>query len=247
MYSSDLKNINKAIRSFMIIGSGIIMLTGCNDNTFEPFNTDEQTIRFGVETNGKNDWQSRSSNQSLRRDIPSALALKSDEQTFYLVPEISLNPDKPESRGSLTSNDNISSFGVFAAYRSDNQTLDELSPDYMYNLEITASNNWMPTSEYMWPGSGNLHITAYSPFTATVNESGITRLPALTDKGELTMQYIVPATVSNQIDLMTATPTDSSSSPCNLQVNQVVTSIKFETGAEMYPVTIEKIEISGVA
>ncbi|MDE5843849.1 MAG: fimbrillin family protein [Muribaculaceae bacterium] len=247
MYSSDLKNINKAIRSFMIIGSGIIMLTGCNDNTFEPVNTDEQTIRFEVETNGKNDWQSRSSNQSLRRDLPSALALKSDEQTFYLVPEISLNSDKPESRGSLTSNDNISSFGVFAAYRSDNQTLDELSPDYMYNLEITASNNWMPTSEYMWPGSGNLHITAYSPFTATVNESGITRLPALTDKGELTMQYIVPATVSNQIDLMTATPTDASSSPCKLQFNHVLTSIKFETGAEMYPVTIEKIEISGVA
>ncbi|MDE5572753.1 MAG: hypothetical protein K2I94_03235, partial [Muribaculaceae bacterium] len=95
MYSSDLKNINKAIRCFMIIGSGIIMLTGCNDNTFEPVNTDEQTIRFEVETNVKNNWQSRSSNQSLRRDLPSALALKSDEQTFYLVTEISLNSDKP--------------------------------------------------------------------------------------------------------------------------------------------------------
>lgn len=249
MYSSDFKYLQRSVMGCMLIGTAMVSLSSCDDNTFEPAEPTEKTIRFEVEKTGSGDWQSRSSaNAGQGRELSPSLTLKSDEQTLYLVPEITREvSSKKVSRSALTTGDNIASFGVFAAYRSNGQSLDELSPDYMYNLEITAANDWKPSAEYLWPGSGNLHISAYSPFISTTSETGVTRLPALTDKGELTLQYVVPASVDNQIDLMAATARDASSSPCKLQFNHVLTSIKFETGAEMYPATIKKIEISGVA
>ena len=251
MHSSDFKYLQKSVMGCLLTGSVVMIFTGCDDNTFDREVNTDKTIRFEVKTDNSDQWLSRTSSSDGIINTLGSLSLKSDDQILYLVPEIqegiAQSKSKVASRGTLTTGDDIESIGVFAAYRSNGQELSQLSPDYMYNVKVTADNNWIPTTEYLWPGSGELHITAYSPFTATPGSDGITTLPSPDTKGDLSLHYIVPDSVSNQFDLMSATPVNASASPCELKFKHMLSAIKFETGSEMYPVTIEKIEISGVA
>ncbi|MDE5594401.1 MAG: fimbrillin family protein, partial [Muribaculaceae bacterium] len=72
---------------------------------------------------------------------------------------------------------------------------------------------------------------------------GITTLPTA---GAMSLDFVTPAEVADQFDLMYSTPRDASASPCKLTFNHALTAVRFVTGAEMTPCTISEIKISGV-
>ncbi len=232
----------------MIVGAASM---SCSDDSIDsPETADSRIVSFAIaETSSWNKTTSRSGSAG------ETLTLSSGDTQLFLhptvTPGISLKADGRAvtgiSRGTLTSTADIESFGVFASRRADGEQLTELSPEYMYNVEITASNAWKPAEEYLWPGLGSLHINAYSPFASEASAEGVTRLPALSDKSPLTLDYNVAAEVADQEDLLYATPVDGSSSPCKLTFNHALTAIRFATGAKMTPCTVKSITISGVA
>ncbi len=253
MTSHNSHIMSTGIRATLISITAIATLTGCSDEnilTPTPDSGDIKEIKFEVSEASANRWNSRSiehANPGCERQLPSLTLNGDGSARLYLHPVETDNTSTVTSRASTINSDNISNFGVFAAYNANNQDLDELSPDYMYNVEITRQNSWSPVKEYLWPGSGSLHFTAYSPYAATISESeGITRLPVITDKDTLSLDYITPGSVNQQIDLMIATPVDGTASPCNIEFNHALTAITIATGNQMTPCKILNVAINHV-
>lgn len=169
----------------------------------------------------------------------SSIALESGAMRLYLIPEVKRTAlaDFAASRSEAVTTDNISNFGVYASLGSS-------QPYYMDNVEVTKDNLWAPRKEYLWPGTGSLHINAYSPFCAAPDATvGITALPA--DAPEIA--YAVPSDVADQEDLMWATPCDASESPCALVFNHALAGVRFVAGGQMQPCTVKSISLSGLA
>lgn len=166
----------------------------------------------------------------------STITLNSGGNRLYLIPEVSAAP----SRSSAVTTETISDFGVYASTGAAERY-------YMLNEQVTKDNSWAPLKEYLWPGSGALHINAYSPYCGVVDvESGITALPSADASMSPAISYTVPSDVTQQTDLMWATPVDGSSSPCALTFNHALASVRFVVGAEMAPCTVKSVTISGL-
>ncbi|MDE5554266.1 MAG: fimbrillin family protein, partial [Muribaculaceae bacterium] len=114
----------------------------------------------------------------------------------------------------VSSNDDVETVGVFAT-----RVGMSAQPAYMSNVEVTKSSNWTPEAKYLWPGDGALHFNAYSPYVAAGADEGILAVPQFATDDTLTLDYLTPADVANQIDLMYAVPCDASASPCALELN----------------------------
>ncbi|MDE6225979.1 MAG: fimbrillin family protein [Muribaculaceae bacterium] len=236
-----------------------LSLAGCSEDN-SPFDLNsDKVVRFNVGISS--DWNNgkggtRSGNLPSAGTRSSAetrsLILSGDGDNLYLIPKIidgiDLDDSPRSTRSSLSDKSNISSFGVFASLKPENvSSIDGLSPDYMYNVEVTRSNSWSPAEEYLWPGSGALHINAYSPFvTNPSDKEGITSIPSSSAKGALSLSFTTPTDVADQLDLLISSPVDAQSSPCDLVFNHALTAIRFATGSEMAPCSVKKIEISGV-
>lgn len=216
-----------------------LMAVGCADNTFDSSSLSKNEIRFEVSTT--NGWNA---GQAITRGDAdktlSVITLSSGDTKLYLVP---LTEDMPLTRGTQLDNTNMENFGVFASIAGT-----ESGPDYMCNEEVTSENGWAPVHNYLWPGNGNLHINAYAPYVSQPQTAGgILSIPVPTDKGDLQINYTVPADVAAQQDLMWSTPCDANASPCELTFNHALTAIRFSAGAELAPCTIKEISIKGVA
>ena len=222
-----------------------LLATSCSDETFDNTSDAGREIRFDVSAAGEK-WVSRSGNSTNGTTSQATLEMNNGYgDKLYLHPVVTDNVEAL-SRGSVTDNDNIETAGIFAGYNTGSMTTAQLAPDYMWNVKITRDNSWTPTAEYLWPGTGNLHITAYSPYVTTPSATGITSVPQIDEKGDWNLGYTVPATTAQQFDLMRATPVDASSSPCKLSFNHALTAIQVATGAEMAPCTVVSVEINNV-
>lgn len=229
----------------MAVGAFAFTASSCADDALQSPTTSERQIRFGVST-VEGGWKSG----KTRGDTPLCSVITLSEgnsilnSPLYLVPAVSegINQvDRKSTRGSQTDNSTINSFGVFASMTGGNG-----NPDYMFNEEITADNGWSPSREFLWPGSGSLHFNAYSPYIASAGEQGVTRLPAVTDTGDLTLDFSVASDVKDQVDLMYSTARDASASPCDLEFNHALTALRFAAGSEMAPCTVTSISIDGI-
>lgn len=241
-----------------VICTGVLsVVTACADDVPSPAVDGGKTIRFEVTSTG--DWNtSRGGNtvagSSSGQERLNVITLKSVTDNLYLIPEVTdgisavKDSNSDISRATGVSTSTISDFGVFASMNSGNSSAAR-TPDYMYNVDVTRSNNWTPEAEYLWPGSGTLHINAYSPYcdlSGSVPEEGVISLPSPDATGELSLTYVTPAEATAQTDLLWATPRDASSSPCAMTFNHALTAVRFTTGQVMTPCTIKKIEITGV-
>ncbi|MDE6794507.1 MAG: fimbrillin family protein [Muribaculaceae bacterium] len=244
----------------------------------------QKEIVFSVSTssdwnNGTRTHTSPSVTRSSSSDdyLPTVTLTSSYKSNLYLIPEVRDGIDlsskyseaalkssettrkySAPTRSSLTTNETIGSFGVFASLHPNNSSSDAFKPDYMYNVEVTKTddNSWAPKAEYLWPNEATLHINAYSPYSSTEtlnssekalnNSEGITSLPSADETGNLSISWVTPSDVANQQDLLWAVPKDASASPCDLTFNHALTAIRFVTGSEMIPCTIKKIEITNV-
>lgn len=215
-----------------------LLAAGCTDDTFVSHDGIGNDIQFEVKVNDI--WNSGNASRS-DAGKPAAIELTGESCKLYLVPS-DIEEKKGMGRGSVLEDESLTGFGVFASIADT-----ESGPDYMYNEEVTAENSWAPLNKYMWPGEGKLHINAYVPYVSRANDTeGIISIPAVSDKGDLTITYKVPANVDEQEDLMWSTPCDASKSPCELTFNHALTAIRIFSGTELPPCTIKEISIKNV-
>ncbi len=160
-----------------------------------------------------------------------AISMKTDgNAALYLIPEISeTTVERGESRSDIIDASTIEDFGVYAYLSNGGET-------YMDDVKITRQARWTPADEYLWPGENSLKFIAYSPYGTPVSIDG----------GEHIIDYTTPADVSDQHELLWATPVEASASPCALTFNHALTAIRFVTGAEMKPCTVKRIELSDI-
>ena len=215
--------------------------TSCTDRDIAP---PLSPRRISFEVNDKQ-FGSRSALSPEISAIPSLATVKLDggNRSLYLIPEATAGIEAPKShsRGETMSADNISDFGVYAS------TTTTAGAYYMENVEVTRANSWTPAKEYLWPGAGTLHINAYSPYRAVADTgSGIVALPGSDPADAPSVQFAVDQEVTEQIDLMWATPRDGSSSPCPLTFNHALSAVRFVAGEEMTPCTVKSITLSGL-
>lgn len=226
----------------LLIGTSaaaLLALTRCSDDPLMSDRYDSRYIRFNA---GISDMSTRSGAATQSESV----ALQGGEKPTWLVPLITDGIDSTDetvtlTRSTLTDNESLDSFGVFAR-RTDS---DSEAPDYMFNVCVTRSTGWTPAEDYRWPSDGKLHFTAFAPFCSQTDTEGITALPRPDASPEV--GFKVPSDVADQFDLLVATPTDGDSSPCELTFNHALTGIRFASGAELAPCTVKSIEISGVA
>lgn len=216
-----------------------LVAAGCTDDTFDTSSaTPQREIQFEVHINDI--WNQGEGGSRSTGEKPQHIVLSGEAVKLYLVPSQEEEKDGT-SRGSLTVDDGLDAFGVFASIAGGGS-----GPDYMYNEEVTSENNWTPVKPYRWPGLGELHINAYAPYVNEPKADGIISLPSLSETGNLRLSYKVPANVDEQEDLMWSTPRDASSSPCDLTFNHALTAIRIFSGTGLSPCIIKEISIKNV-
>ena len=228
--------------------AAFLSMVSCADDKMSQPEMPGDRIQF--EVSASDSWnrspQGRSAVYSGGSASSSSVTLEApDGDRLYLFPKVSRGMSKRtselKSRGNVVETGSIASAGVYAIYGAAGD-----DAFYMDNVEVRQENSWTPVDKYLWPGEGSLHFNAYSPFYSEASSTeGVTRLPQISSGG-MTLDYVTPADVASQIDLLWATPIDASSSPCNLEFNHAMTAVKFVTGQKMVPCTIKSIEIVSV-
>lgn len=216
------------------------MTTGCSDDSPQAGESGRSTITFNVTTSEMSTRSGAASGSVL-----TSVAMSGGDRSLWLVPEVTDGVDRnPEdlkvTRSTLTDNTSIDSFGVFSR-RTDSESD---AADYMFNVDVERSTSWSPVAEYHWPGDGQLHFTAYSPYVSEGDADGIVSLPGKDDAPSI--GFKVPADVAGQFDFLVAESTDAGSSPCNLTFNHALSAIRFAAGAELAPCTVKTITVSNV-
>ena len=152
--------------------------------------------------------------------------------------------DQPQTRSqSVETGSFYDSFGAFAYVYPDTWT-DALTPNYMYNVEVTKASNWTARG-YDWPGEEqNIRFFAYAPY----NAEGV-ELSAQQDAGAPTITYTTPTDVKNQTDLLVAAPDAMVGTPnktAPLTFKHALTAVKFAVGDKMLAGRITKITFKNV-
>lgn len=251
---------NSYISAFMLLAASATCgsaLISCSDNPIvdeaaRPVSDGGKQIRFSVGV--ADTWHQGASRGNIQQGAPlPAIALKdmASDSTLWLIPAVNDgfgSDDLAASRASAVTTETMERFGVFASLKPAADTpLEDLSPDYMHNVEVTEANGWMPAEEYLWPGKGTLHFNAYAPFrTDPDQKEGIVSLPAADAMGELTLGFVTPSSAASQFDLLRSIPVEAQSSPCNLEFTHALTAVRFSTGSEMMPCKVVSVAVTGV-
>lgn len=110
------------------------------------------------------------------------------------------------TRGTVQTTDNLPGFGVLAYYHATGGFNSAVStPDYMYNVQVQKSgSNWVYNPLRYWPLNGSMSFFAYAPHTASAG--GSLGISAKESTGIPILTYTVPDNVTQQLDLLAATP-----------------------------------------
>lgn len=158
--------------------------------------------------------------------------------------------DRPDStlvtRGTCIDNASFyDAFGVLAFVYTGAWS-DDLTPDYIYDVEITKASGWT-ASEYNWPGKGRMiRFFAYAPYHGTGIQLSEKQTP-----GAPTITYTTPADVAQQQDLVAAAPAEMDGAPAPeksaaLNFSHILTAIRFSVGDDMMAGRITKITLKDV-
>ena len=138
--------------------------------------------------------------------------------------------------------------GVFAYYTGTSDYASTTKPEFMYNEKVWNESGWKYTTTKYWPGNGQkISFFAYAPHVSAP-DGKITALPNTTPAGDPTIGFTVPTTVSDQIDLLYATPVkNATSGTVAFAFNHALTRIGFKvkTNRTDYRVNISKITLTG--
>lgn len=167
-------------------------------------------------------------------------------------------------------------FGVFAYYTANTTYPNDntaYAPSFMNNEEVSfESSEWKYTNTKYWPGNSDAYkvsFFAYAPYieigngpapTKNITAFGTTGTGENTGKGDATLSFTVANTVSEQVDLLYATPVkDRWNGDISIQnptyteqtvkftFNHALTRIGFKVKTDRpdYRVNISKITLTG--
>ena len=240
--------------------SGVLVLAACTKDATAELSADGPALRFDVGLSGS--WTPGGSAVSERSDTlagacPEVYALRgpAPADTLFLhasvadgiaVPHPDAKTDRPQTRATPVGTETFyDSFGALAYVYSEAWS-DALTPDYMYDVEITRASGWTAT-DYNWPGRGKkIRFFAYAPYQG----SGIS-LSQKTTPGAPTITYTVPSAVADQKDLVVAAPAemDGASAPdktAALTFGHALTAVRFTVGDDMMAGRITKVTLKNV-
>ena len=134
---------------------------------------------------------------------------------------------------------------VFAAvYPSTDTWNNTVAPSYFFDMQVKKTESW--TTAYYWPGTNKrVAFFAYAPHHC----AGVTLTTGIGTPGAPSFSYTVPAPVSDQTDLLTASSVDVAGvlhAPAPLAFRHALTAVRFETGTDLLPGTVTKITLKGV-
>ena len=160
--------------------------------------------------------------------------------------------DNSLTRGSVTDNNSLNNFGVYAYYTSSQFDSRTATPNYMCNQKVEKNNNnWVYSPVMYWPSSGNLSFFAYSPY----GNSSINLNSAHNTVGYPQIKYTVPDNVQQQTDLLVSTPVynrtkeNNGGSPIHLSFKHALSCIGFMgrlTEKANYTVMVKDITIGSL-
>ncbi|MEG1983109.1 MAG: fimbrillin family protein [Alistipes sp.] len=161
------------------------------------------------------------------------------------------------TRGVEIDNATLQNFKVFAYYTNPGMFDATSKPNFMYNIPVAKTGvggAWQYDPLMYWPNSGAISFFAYAPATIPTLQ-----VSTVTTPGPLKLTYTVPNTVSDQLDLMVATPQyNKTSADLNAERKLIIpfkhalSSIVFQakmTDRAVAPITavnIDQISISGL-
>lgn len=192
------------------VALGLLLFMACSKDPIENgVNPGQGSLRFEV-TESDKPWQTRSSDAD---DTPEVQVFKmqgaTPADTLFLHATVThgIEPvsrqdttagsQSPRTRATLiTSADGIMSFGLLATLYPDTPNSwgggnNSYTPSYIYNAEVSRSNNWT-LSSYRWPVGQRLRLFAYLPY----NGQNVV-LSDVTKTGNPTLTYKVPRILEN--------------------------------------------------
>ena len=240
--------------------SGVLVLAACTKDATAELSADGPALRFDVGLSGS--WTPGVSAASERSDTLAGACLEvyalrgpAPADTLFLhasvadgiaAPHPDAKTDRPQTRATPVGTDTFyDSFGALA-YVYSGAWSDALTPDYMYNVEITKTSGWTAT-DYNWPGRGKkIRFFAYAPYGA---EGAV--LSARQTAGAPTITYTTPSAVADQKDLVVAAPAemDGASAPdktAALTFRHALTAVRFTAGDDMMAGRITKVTLKNV-
>lgn len=211
----------------------IILFNSCIKENIPEINEGNQ-IKFELKDGG---WNAIKSKTSVRH-----LCGPSFMDTLYVHISSSNQNTAHTKANSVTSENFHKSFGL-TAFKYSGDWTEALSPNYIYNEQITEESNW--TSSHTWPGSFfNIKFFAYAPYgckNLTLSGEDYCGTPLMT--------YEVPDKAEDQTDLTVATSGELSGASIpatSLSFSHIMTGVRILTGENIIPGKITKISINGI-
>lgn len=250
---NGMKNFSQIrVLGFRLLGMAAVWsccCTSCSkDPTAQIGGGSSAHLAFSVDEGGA--WtspRSRSAADTTARITIFLLEGTQPGDSLFLHAAVADRPDSTlVTRGTCIDNASFyDAFGVLAFVYTGAWS-DDLTPDYMYDVEITKASGWT-ASEYNWPGKGRMiRFFAYAPYHGTGIQLSEKQTP-----GAPTITYTTPADVAQQQDLVAAAPAEMDGAPAPeksaaLNFSHILTAIRFSVGDDMMAGRITKITLKDV-
>lgn len=245
------------ISAIILIASAVI-ITSCKKESASEFPHTKDRLSFKIAEYSKESdlWQNAHHTKAAGKAAPhtkSVVAMHGESalDTLFIHTsvsngiEIGKGKDKEPATKSkpIDSGDFHDSFGIFASTYFGKWN-ESVMLDYMYNVAVTKSSGW--TTDYLWPkvSDGKIRFFAYAPY----NAKGVS-FPGGKLYGRPLLQYTVPQSVEEQVDLLIAETQEfecSAAVPVSLPFKHIMSAIKFVVGNDVISSTIKSVSIKGV-
>lgn len=160
------------------------------------------------------------------------------------------------SRGSVVTNTELTSMGVFGSYTGTSSWNGTTAPNYFYNQAVAKSGAvWSYSPVKYWPVAPNkISFFAYAPHSTDAAVAGKMTLSTAAATGAPTLTYTVESTPADQVDLLYAVLKDQQkqSTPLNFAFGHAMAKVSFsallKSGEEAkdYTATITEVKITDV-
>lgn len=245
----------------------ILLLTtiwGCVDDIESRYNQDGNVMSFNVEI--KDEWTTHDSignTRSVIADEPFSLQLEEGSSGSYFLHVSSYGHINEKNtsyyRDAVTRGTSINNLNEYATTNGYSQNYDDAfgliayaysgtwsaaSPKIFDHQKVSKTGSIYTTAnKYYWPNSSfKMRLYAYAPY-------GNNNLSlAYNGSGEPTLNYTVPANVTEQPDVVTLSTDINSSdfaSPYSLTFNHALTAVVFAVG-DLVNCTIKSIQLKNV-
>ena len=233
-----------------------VLLFSCNNEDFLERNGDIagnvcDNICFGISPDGNvqtrgnavSDVDGYTSGQFVLRSGDSADTLCVRATVSDGIHSSVFENQQVATRGIPVTEDNFyDSFHVLAYWKKNGILVKE---QFYMDADVTKKENnlWSSTDTYYWPGAEHtLQFYAWAPASGAFETT-----PVTPENTKLT--YTVPSNAANQKDIVVASPDETpgnKNTAQSLTFNHICTAVRFVTGSQMQPGTIESVTLKGV-